>query len=353
MPPLSPLADPVPFATPAQSAACRELIRTGSRSFHAASHFLPEDAREGAYALYGFCRLSDDVVDGAARDADAIAGLHARLDAIYAGSPADNAVDPPLADVVRRYAVPRVAFDALLEGFAWDLAGRGYETEDDLDAYAARVAGSVGVMMAALMGARSPQQLARACDLGVAMQYTNIARDVGEDSRAGRLYLPRAWMRAEGLDPVAFLEMPAFSPALGRVIARVLARADDLYRRADQGIARLPRRFQPAIRAARLLYAGIGAEVARRGHDSVSGRARVGALRKITLMARALTPANASEDGAAAPLAATSFLVDAALACSAPAPARRTGGDMDFVIGLFDRLERRKRAHAVTRRASA
>ena len=133
------------------------------------------------------------------------------------------------------------------------------ENLDDVQAYAARVAGSVGAMMTVLMGIRDPATLARACDLGVAMQLTNIARDVGEDARSGRLYLPRAWLRAEGIDPDAWLAAPIFTPAIGHVVARLLRAADQLYRRAEDGIAGLPRGCRPAIFAARHIYAAIGA----------------------------------------------------------------------------------------------
>lgn len=328
-----------PYATPADNAACRELIRTGSRSFHTASLLLPDDVREGAYALYGFCRLSDDAVDIDGR-ADAVSGLRARLDAVFAGAP--GVADRPLADAVRRFALPRAPLDALLEGLAWDAEGRRYETEADLEAYAARVAGSVGAMMAALMGARTPMQLARACDLGVAMQYTNIARDVGEDARNGRLYLPRTWMREAGLDPDVWLAAPRFSANLATVVERLLRRADVLYTRADAGIAQLPRAVRPAIHAARLLYAAIGDEVARRGYDSVSARAHVPARRKALLAAQAIhrAPRGVCTDAA---LPGTQFLVDAVMAQPTPTDRARSGGrDIVWVLELFETLERRR-----------
>ena len=110
-----------------------------------------------------------------------------------------------MADLMRRCAIPAALPEALLEGLAWDAEGRSYETIDELFDYAARVAGAVGVMMALIMDVRSPQALARACDLGVAMQLTNIARDVGEDARLGRIYLPRQWLREAGIDADAWL----------------------------------------------------------------------------------------------------------------------------------------------------
>ena len=129
-----------------------------------------------------------------------------------------------MADLMRRYAIPAALPEALLEGLAWDAEGRSYETIDELFDYAARVAGAVGVMMALIMDVRSPQALARACDLGVAMQLTNIARDVGEDARLGRIYLPRQWLREAGIDADAWLSGPNLDERLRPIVARLLER---------------------------------------------------------------------------------------------------------------------------------
>lgn len=323
------------------------MIRGGSRSFHAASLLLPGRVRRPAYALYAFCRLSDDAVDLRGGRADTIARLRDRLDRAYAGRPLDHPVDRAFADTVARFAIPRTLPLALLEGLAWDAEGRRYATLADLEAYAARVAGSVGAMMALLMGLRDPQRLARACDLGVAMQFTNIARDVGEDARNGRLYLPEQWLADEGIDPPSFLAAPVCTPAIRRTVARLLGEADRLYARADTGIGGLPASCRPAIRAARLLYAGIGREVARGGFDPVANRAVVPAARKCALIALALIGTPRPLVTASAPaLAATRFLVDAAREArrpDRPAPWWDIGGRFVFTIELFDRLERRDR----------
>ncbi len=336
------------LARPADLAACREMIRTGSRSFFLASLLLPDEVRNAAYALYGFCRLSDDVVDVEGGRTDAVDRLRRRLDGIFAGKPAPEPVDRALADAVREFGIPRAALDALLEGLEWDAVGRNYETLSEVMDYAARVAGSVGVMMAALMGARSPDLVARACDLGVAMQLTNIARDVGEDARIGRLYLPRAWLREAGIDPEAWLVEPTFRPEIARVVGRLLSAADELYARADTGIANLDRSFRPAIFAARRLYAAIGDQVATHGFDSVSRRAHVAPWLKAGLLARAVaeavSPARTSPIGEA--LAETRFLVEAAGASAAlrsARPVRKRGpsGDLAWTIELFSGLDRR------------
>jgi phytoene synthase len=191
--------------------------------------------------------------------------------------------------------------------------------------------------------------VARACDLGVAMQLTNIARDVGEDARAGRLYLPRVWLLEVGIDPEAFLLAPTFSPELANVVARLLRYADDLYRRADRGIANLDPACRPAIFAARHLYSEIGAEVGRRGLDSVSGRASVPTWRKLALLARAVRQAARSTtvEAAGLPLEETRYLVEAVVKDrhgSAPYVRRAKRGveeDVAWLVNLFADLDGR------------
>lgn len=294
-------------------AHCRALLAAGSKSFAAASRLLPRRVREPATVLYAFCRIADDAVDDPAADRDAaVADLRERLDRVYRGDPADVPVDRALAEVVHRRGIPRALLDALIEGMEWDADGRRYETLDDLHAYAARVAGTVGAMMTLLMGPRAAHVLARACDLGAAMQLTNIARDVGEDAARGRVYLPLSWLREEGLDADELARAPRFDPRLARVVARLLRAADELYARADLGVSHLPPDCRMSIRAARLIYSEIGARVARAGYDSVSRRAVVPTWRKLWLLVRSI-PARFGSPAAAAepPLGAARFLVRA------------------------------------------
>lgn len=272
---------------PEDMAACRAMIRTGSLSFHAASRLLPARVRDPALALYAFCRVADDDVDEGRDKARAVLRLRERLDLIYAGTPEARPSDRAFAAVVADFDMPRALPDALLEGLAWDATGRRYRSLSDLHGYSARVAASVGVMMCVLMRVRDPDALARAADLGLAMQLTNIARDVGEDARAGRLFLPTDWMAGAGIDVERFLDDPRPSAALARVVERLLAVADDLYRRASAGVSSLPADCRLGIAAARQIYAAIGAEVARAGHDSVTRRARTSRGRKLVLMGRA------------------------------------------------------------------
>ena len=324
-------------------AACEELMQGGSKSFFAASSLLPQRVRLPAIALYAFCRVADDAIDEHADDPQAMQKLEQRLKAIYDGQPQDIIEDRAMALVAQRFGLPRELPEALLEGFSWDAAERHYETLEDLHHYCARVAGSVGAMMVIIMGIKNPQAIARACELGNAMQLTNIARDVGDDARNGRLYLPRAWMRQVGIDPHTWLSNPQFTPALGDVIGRLLLEADRLYQRGSSGISALPRDCRGAILAAATIYAEIGRVIASREMNSVDSRAVVGNTRKLTLLciakARAQLPTRNDNE---APLPAIQYLVDAC----ALAGERKINGispksfdeRCEWVIDLFERL---------------
>lgn len=303
---------------PSDMAVCRDLIRTGSFSFHAASRLLPSRVRDPALALYAFCRVADDEVDEGSDKTAAVLRLGERLDLIYAGTPRNSPVDRAFAAVVSDFDMPRALPEALLEGLAWDSLGRRYATLSELQAYAARVAAAVGAMMCVLMRVRDTDVLARACDLGLAMQLTNIARDVGEDARAGRLFLPLDWLAAEGIDAEAFLSAPGPSPAIRRCTQRLLDRADTLYWRAATGVRGLPLDCRAGIHAAGHIYAAIGHKVAQADYDSITTRARTGKARKLALLslsaaqtvALAVLPASARQH--ALPEPEVAFLVHAA-----------------------------------------
>lgn len=346
-----------PVLSTVDLAACRDLLAGGSKSFHAASKLLPRRVSEPATALYAFCRVADDAID-LDPSPSALAGLRERIGRAYEGRPLPMAADRALAAVIARHAIPRAVPEALLEGFAWDREGRRYETLSDLTAYAARVAGTVGVMMALLMGERRPAVLARASDLGVAMQFSNIARDVGEDARAGRLYLPLEWLREAGLDPDAWLAAPVFDARLAGVVRRLLDEAALLYRRSEAGIARLPLACRPGIGAARWIYAEIGHQVARNGHDSVSRRAVVSGRRKMMLLARSLGAIALPSGGLEAPcLPETRFLVEAVMAeprrGRQAQPDRSLGERVGWMLELFARLEQERTLGARMRSPAA
>lgn len=265
---------------------CRAVIRTGSLSFHAASKLLPASVRDPALALYAFCRLADDEVDEGDNKARAVIELQERLDLAYAGRPRNAPEDRAFAAVIEMFDMPQALPQALLEGLAWDAMERQYETIADLRSYCARVASAVGAMMCVLMRVRDADALARACDLGVAMQLTNIARDVGEDARMGRIYLPLEWLRDAGIEQEAFLPNPQASPEIREMVRALLRDARGLYVRSEAGIAALPTGARTGIFAARYIYAAIGTAVARNGFDSINHRGQTSKAQKIALIGK-------------------------------------------------------------------
>jgi 15-cis-phytoene synthase len=344
---LQPSFEP-PDAGWADHAACRALICDGSKSFFAASKVLPSEVCQPAYALYAFCRVADDAVDLDGGEREAVERLRMRLDRAYEGRPLPDPVDRAFACVVYEYALPRALPEALLEGLAWDAEGRRYDDLAGVYAYSARVAGAVGAMMAVLMGAREPAVVARACDLGVAMQLTNIARDVADDAREGRLYLPRAWMEEAGLDPDGWLAEPFYDARLRRVVRRLLACADGLYERAAPGIDALPSGCRPGIHAARRIYREIGRAVEAQDCDPSRGRAVVSTRRKVQLLAGAFADCLAwSRRPIDVPaLAEVSFLVDAVAAAPAPVRSERQVG-IDGMVNVIHAMAERDRAYRI------
>ncbi len=267
-------------------AACRDTLARGSKSFHLAWRLLPSRLRDPFASFYAFCRVTDDAVDETTDVEAALARCVTRTDAIFADAPEDHPIDRAFARTVSAHALPRAPIDALLDGYRWDAERRVIRTRSDLVGYAVRVAASVGVASSYLMGVRDRQTLARAADLGVAMQLTNVARDVGEDARHGRTYLPSDWLEEERVTELD--ASPRHTAALGRVVRRVLDDADMLYGRADAGIRALPSDARPAIRAASHLYREIGQVLRENGYDAVSRRAATTPLRKALVLARSL-----------------------------------------------------------------
>ncbi len=341
---------------------CQDKLHHGSRSFLAASFLLPVQMRKAATALYAFCREADDLVDLGVDATESLRVVCERVEQVYSDRPLLSPADRALRSVARHYSLPKALLDALIEGFAWDASHRSYQNLDALEDYAARVAGTVGAMMSVLMGARDPNVLARACDLGVAMQLTNICRDVGEDARAGRCYLPLDWLAEQGLTPEVITEKPLAqlldprnANKVRKVVDRLLARADELYTRADCGIAMLPSNCQRGIRMARRLYAGIGDEVARADGYDINHRAYVSGKRKLALISRHWFNQSAFDRTLLnlPPLTSTAWLVEAVQSATPARPVQISRGlmqnnsntrdEMIAVLHIMDRLEYARR----------
>lgn len=274
-------------------AVCLATLARGSKSFALAGRLLPRAARADAAALYAWCRRVDDAIDDvpAAAQPAALASLGAELDALERGQvPADLTLRA-LAEVVAERHLPLAYPRELLDGMAMDVAGTRYLTVDELLLYCHRVAGVVGLMMAHVLGVSDAGAVRPAAHLGLAMQLTNICRDVDEDWRLGRLYLPADLLARAGageLPAPGTAPIPASAhPAIRRVVAELLALADGFYRSGARGTRALPARAALAILGARHIYAAIGGGLARRGHDPLRGRVVVSTGRKLLLLGRA------------------------------------------------------------------
>ncbi len=326
---------------------CYEAIRKGSHSFYAASKLLPKQVRDPAMVLYAFCRVADDNIDDENAPEDAIDLLRERLELAYLGTPKDQPVDRAFASLVDLCKMPRALPDALLEGLEWDSLNLRFETLSDLHSYSARVASTVGVMMCVIMNVRDKDVLARACDLGAAMQLTNIARDIGEDARNGRLYIPLEWMSEEGLDPTEFLINPEPSEMTARIVKRLLFEAEHLYSRAEAGLSELPLSCRPGIFAARHIYERIGKHIAAANYDSITNRAFTTKIEKIGFLM--LSMANTATVSVmprsaivhAEPLEEMKFLVEAAheIQMNKNFLDRKAG----TVMNILEQMERRDR----------
>jgi phytoene synthase len=250
--------------------------------------------RDPAVVLYAYCRRADDAIDFAAEHEleAALRDLRAELDAVFAGGPLSDPIASSFQTLVRARRIPRVYTDELLAGFEMDALGMRYDALAQLLRYCYRVAGTVGLMMCHVLGVRDDRALPHAAHLGVAMQLTNVCRDVLEDWQRGRLYLPGDLLALYGAprlcDALGTPFPTAAAPAVARTIDALLEIADGFYASADAGMGYLSLRCALAIRTARLVYAEIGAELRRRGCDPCGERAVVSASRKQLLAARAV-----------------------------------------------------------------
>lgn len=269
----------------------RDSIAKGSKSFALASLLFAPETRERAWLLYAWCRRCDDIADGQdhggalsavgdaqARLADMRAMTRAALDGEATGDPAFDG----LGLVARETGLPRRFADDLIEGFALDAAGWRPQTTDDLMRYCYHVAGSVGCMMAVVMGVAPDDEpvLDRACDLGLAFQLANIARDVREDAEAGRCYIPGEWLDAAGMraETIMAAENRAKLAGIGRRLAEIAAAHEAS---ARHGTPALSFRSAWAVLSAAGIYGAIAREVARRGETAWEARVVTGKAEKL------------------------------------------------------------------------
>jgi 15-cis-phytoene synthase len=271
--------------------ASQDSIQRGSTSFAAAARLFDPRIREDAYMLYAWCRHCDDEIDGQVMGHGAVgldpvlaerklAELEEKTRRAIAGKPVDDTAFAAFQRVVQRHGIPAQHPLDLLQGFRMDVEGCSYRTLEDTLVYAYHVAGVVGVMMAQVMGVRDIATLRRASDLGVALQLTNIARDVIEDAKGGRVYLPADWLGAATGDAAAVIE-PANRAAVFAATERLLAAAEPYYASARWGLSALAFRSAWAVAAAQGIYRQIGVIVRAGGPAGMDRRASTGTWIKL------------------------------------------------------------------------
>jgi len=253
------------------------VLRRCGRTFWWASLALPPDIRRDLATLYAFCRAVDDIAD----EGDP-SSARPRLDAIEAaigGSTPPDAITSGYVELARRHGIPQRLPRELIDGVRTDLRDVRIATEDELIRYCYRVASTVGLMICRVLDV-SAEGRPFAIDLGVAMQLTNIARDVGEDARSGRVYIPSEWLDHAQVFRAAAGDRTASHRAFAAA-ERLLDLAERYYRSADKGMVYLPRRARPGIIAASHNYERIGPVVRRLGPDFIATRAATSAGDKV------------------------------------------------------------------------
>ena len=272
---------------------CRWMIAKGSKSFSLAAKLFERETRHAAFFLYGWCRYCDDQVDQVKtgeRPADIACRLQALRDhtaSAFSFAPQREPVFIALQYIAHRYSIPAHYALELIEGMAMDVRGTRYGSLKELLLYCYRVAGTVGLMMAHVMGLRDESALKHAADLGIAMQLTNIARDVIEDAAMGRIYLPLGWLHEAQIPPEEIADL-RHREKLAMLMLRLLREAERYYCSGDAGLWHLSFRSACAVSAARQVYAEIGSLLIRKGAQAWDQRTYVTGWWKIWVVTQGI-----------------------------------------------------------------
>lgn len=268
----------------------RLLTSYWSKSFYFSARFLPDDKRWATYALYGFCRFSDNLIDNPRKRSKQqligeVACFRRELKLAYRWGESEHPILKPFILVAKKYGIPIEYPLDLLKGVQMDIEKMRYDTFDDLYLFCYRVASVVGLMMTFIMGYNNDQAFAYAEKLGVAMQLTNILRDVKEDRDLGRIYLPLAELQQFGLtEDDVFKEN--FNEQFRQLMKFQVERADGYYQEASKGIPMLTTASQFAIYSASKIYQGILRKLEQRDYNPFLGRVYVPSGKKFRILAR-------------------------------------------------------------------
>jgi 15-cis-phytoene synthase len=266
----------------------RRLTAHFAKSFYFSARILPEDRRWATYAVYGFCRYADNLIDCPRGRTDAelraeIEALRQELHISYRTGESEHSVMRAFAPVARRYAIPIEYPLDLLKGVTMDMDFPRYDTFDDLYMFCYRVASVVGLMMTCVLGYKDASAFEFAEKMGVAMQLTNILRDVEEDTALGRIYLPLEDLRRFGVPEEDVLQH-RFTSEIRLMMQEQVARGHHYYDEGDKGVCLLPRESQYAISSASKIYRGILRKIEERDYNPFLGRVFVPQQKKVGIL---------------------------------------------------------------------
>jgi phytoene synthase len=277
--------------------SCRQITAKYSKTFYMGTQLMAPEKRRAIWAIYVWCRRTDELVDGPAASLttpETLDQWESQLESIFAGTPKDD-LDVALVDTLERFPIDIQPFRDMIEGQRMDLYRNRYETFQELELYCYRVAGTVGLMTTPVMGVEqrlgtapwdglkgvdpSPEAIA----LGIANQITNILRDVGEDARRGRIYIP-----LEDLARFNYTEADLFKGVVDdrwRSLMRFqIQRAQHFYAQAESGITELSEDARLPVWAATMMYSRILDVIERNGYDNFQKRAFVPKMKKMSLL---------------------------------------------------------------------
>lgn len=275
---------------------CRQITRNYAKTFYYATRFLPHHKQRSIFAIYALCRSLDNLVDDAADAittdsakrkviADALIGWEDNLEKAYQGNPTKNPVLMAFSDVLKRLEIPITLPLELIDGVRMDLFKNRYNSFDELYGYSYKVASVVGLMISEVFGYEDKSALPCAVDLGIAMQLTNILRDVGEDLQRGRIYLPAEDLKRFNITEKD-LENHRVTEDFIELMKFQIGRARSYYEKADQGIPKLSQDSRVPVYLARYNYARILDQIEANGYQVFTRRAYLTFTQKMSLIPR-------------------------------------------------------------------
>ncbi|MCM8797509.1 MAG: phytoene/squalene synthase family protein [Candidatus Omnitrophica bacterium] len=266
----------------------KQITKRYAKTFYFASNFLPKEKRNAAYSVYALCRLSDEAVDdnSSALRAEAISRLTNDIASSYANTPLNQELLLAFRHTINKYGIPKIYFDKIIEGMYMDLKKNRYDDFQELYNYCYRVAGVVGLVILKIFGCRNNYAEKYAIELGVAMQLTNILRDIKEDFALGRVYLPQDELKRFGISQEYFFT-EKIDERFIEFMRFQIKRARQYYADSTPGIKLVDSvKSRLVILAIKEIYAGILNEIERNAYDIFSKRATVSKLRKIIIIAK-------------------------------------------------------------------